>query len=283
MSYDEKSIEEFLKLFLNDNNNFEQRLELIKIYSDILDDIILLSKELDNKTVIEHHELFTILLLCGYLKCDNSTCKIDEIDISDERTLYPELTLNNHGVCRNTSLMETDLMDRLGFKSFILFGNLYSKGYSKELEVIKNNIELGKIKNDNIDEIKRLISRVFPEKIDRSEKDTDHSICMVNDDEYSYYLDALNCGFYTRCGNTCKGSFGMIFDINVEKMKQMKMFMLETKKVMSIKNINIESLSAAKKIKENIDMLEAFKKVEKEKFERAEEIYQKHLKKRIEG
>ena len=93
----------------------KEYLEFQKIYSEVLDNMVNLSKKLDNKTVMEHYALLRELLDYGALSCSSSdnlyhTCYYEPF-------VAPEFTLNGHGVCRHQAAMGCDFYSKLGIEN----------------------------------------------------------------------------------------------------------------------------------------------------------------------
>lgn len=259
-------IRQFNKKRMSTPNSIEE-VELLKIYREVLKDIEKLTKEFDNKTVIEHHELLEILIACEYLKYRSIPLQTKKVE--NELYILGALSLNNHGVCRHNATFEKDFLSDLGYKSRILLG-AHAKGTPKDFHELLGMSASEKYMGTPSKNI--IVDGSIP---------ANHAICMVNDKDYSYYLDLACDTMYTRNDNICTDGGLNVFIVKPELDSDYKlafdMKKLKTKESLPIGELRYELDKAGRKMIGNIDLLEKFQTEQRDRLERAEEIYQKYL------
>lgn len=299
----------FLFLYLLNNYNIytfsesiknnEAYKELKEIYNAVLDDLIKLSKDIDNEKAIEHFALYNYLFrrrLLGTSKSD-----FEYHNLVFEPASFPELTINGHGVCRHTSLMGTDLFSKLGFETQFVGGHHY---YDYELfnHMSPEDIEQIKTQLPFFKKLKPDLAPFFEEMIQEYNKfisgnakiyipshfgsKPNHGIFKVNEDEHSYFFDVSLNTMYVKDEknpNLLCNNAGHKIDCNLRNKDRNILYLLYkpiiTYDTVSPEELQSSFLKATNKVVDNMDMLRDFRNNNMDRFERAEEIYIKSLKK----
>ncbi len=281
------------------DNNTEFN-EFRKIYNEVLDDMVNLSKSIDNKSAIEHYALYQYIINHNLLSCKESDNLFH--DIVYDGGMFPGYTLNGHGVCRHQAAMGANFFEKLGFDNNFeacRFSRDYSvdtdldlirKMFEKELEEAKEkgskeDITLCKMLLDSVYEtIEELNSQ--DDKKDKNKNKNNHAVIKVNEGENTYFFDTMQRTFYTASGynpNILQDYKGKQINIGVA-LKDKKHFnkispVIPTNNLLPIGEIRKEYIDSMVKLANNVDVVRKFNKENQDKLERAEEIYIRSLKK----
>ena len=278
-------------------NKNKEYLEFQKIYSEVLDNMVNLSKSLDNKTAMEHYALYRGLLEYRMLSCSQS----DNIyhDSYYEPFIAPEFTLNGHGVCRHQAAMGCDFYSKLGIENQFEVCHLSTDtsvlpdfdavSYSMEKLILdaKNDgrEEYVALFNEFLEEINDIKENIKKGASNKKKNSNNHAIIKVNDNDRTYFLDTAQKTFYTGSDNPTvfHDHLGKIIDIGVDtkdKKRYAKLSpVITTHSVPTSENLLSEYRKSIFKFGDNLDMIIQFRKENKDRLERAEEIYIKSLKK----
>lgn len=272
-------------------------LEFQKIYSEVLDEMVELSKSLDNKTIMEHYGLYSGILEDHMLSCASSDNKYH--DNYYEPFLAPEYTLNGHGVCRHQAAMGCDFFSKLGIQNnfevcYLSVDTSVIPGLDDLSTVLENLIiEAEKEgKKDYVTLFKEFLEDVNDTKEDIKNRSlikkkvyNNHAIMKVNDSNNTYFLDTAQRTIYTGSDNPnvfcdMKGKkIDLGVDIRDKKRYAKVSPTIITNDVPSIDDLMDEYRSGIIKYTDNFDMIEKFNRDNKDRLERAEEIYVKSLRK----
>ena len=278
-----------------DNN--KEYLEFKRIYSEILDNMVKLTKNLDNKTVMEHYTLYRGLLDDHMLSCSSSDNSFHELYY--EPFVAPEYTLNGHGVCRNQAAMGCDFYSKLGYENH--FQPCYSSVDPSCLPMIDSITAIlekaileGEKKGDNVhvdlikgflEEVRDTKANMIAERLSKKKKHNNHVVIKVNDSNNTYFLDTMQKTFYTSSDKPdifCNMA-GERIETGIQSRKKKRYEKLSpnitTHNVPSIGKLRDEFKKCIHKYKDNYDMIEKFNKENKDRLERAEEIYTRSLRK----
>ena len=270
------------------------------IYKAILAKYIDLNKEYDFKTVLEIFALYNFTLNNDIF----SITKEHEMVTSRrfDQMLIRELSLNHHGVCRHVSTMLVDVYKELGIQSeigvclrpeIIQVIEPLTEEDEEMLKVIQN--ELNSMIQMEING-KRLMPEDFkiakPVIITEKEKTYteqekargNHAITLATDEEYTYYLDALNSNIFASTKN--ENELMSEDDITIKMIPDRSSIInhkynIETGELKSTPTIDymIERLSKAEhRIRTNIDLIRDYQKEIKEELEEAQELHRLILK-----
>ena len=273
---------------IHDNHIYDR---LNEIYNEVISDIIKLSHELENEHILEHYELLNYIYNHNYMNMDMK--KNEVLKNCDEEKIIKSLCLNGHGVCRHTSLMCKDYLQKLGFQSDVIFGEsrlnpiLYKCYLLGGIMSNEKNIKRAMNDPDYIANIMKIIDEEIEDKPKKNplliKLIGNHAICKTNDIKYTYYLDITNDTIYipTPKNKVLIGDRATEFVIKHENDLLSKA-LYQTKKVPTkkIEYISVMQTILEKediKLEDNLDMLEQFNKNNTEKLIDAEPIYQKIL------
>lgn len=170
-------------------------------YAYVLEQLIKLSKKIDFTNVEEVYILFEYLIFNNYLSYNRSN-NCDTINVlPKEKTIQAELTLNNHGVCRNKAYALANLYQGLGIEAGVLAGIHIETTIEKELndyQGLKRLLE-EEPNEEVLIAILKEISEIVDTELENSEqyikkqikkyKEGNHAITIVNHDNKSYCLD----------------------------------------------------------------------------------------------
>lgn len=260
-------------------NNSELINRLNNIYNEIINEIIKLTTTLENNNVIEHYTLINYLFSNNLLTVDKNENDTN-IYVENEKYVRGAISLNGHGVCRNTSIMGVDIFNKLGYEATILTGEsrennetnyivLLGKLLSTRPELINNPDELNKkmkmlTKKDKDTNTKKIIEKIIG----------NHAIIKVNDDKYSYYLDITQNAMYypTTKKNVLYGTGENEFKIINLPIYRYGTGIIETKKTNYKCVVDSTIKTTKEKIKNNLDLLEEFNKNNRDILKEAEDI-----------
>lgn len=168
-------------------------------YQFVLENIIKLAKDINFTNVEEIYVLFEYLLFNNLLSYNQEDKKESIKTLPKEISIQAPLTLNNHGCCRNNSLVLADIYQGLDIEAGLQIGISINTGFEipeelktllKELisshtgskedayEFLDNPVLIGKSLEDYIN------------KTIKNNKKGNHAITVVNYGNKSYYFDA---------------------------------------------------------------------------------------------
>lgn len=175
---------------------------LRKSYDFVLQHIIELSKTINFTSVEEVYILFEFLFKNNYLSFNRLELNDTIATLPAEKTIQAELSLNNHGVCRNKSYALADIYQGLGIDAGVMPGihieTLLKLDPTKDPE-LKKALEEDPYAKILINIINDVLNSAFPEMKDidkyikkqvRKNKCGNHAITVINHNERSYYFDS---------------------------------------------------------------------------------------------
>lgn len=176
---------------------------LRKSYAYVLEHIVELSKTINFTSVEEVYILIEYLFFRNYLSYNQNDTDPKEnlLGLPRERSIQAELSLNNHGVCRNKAYTLANVYNGLGIEAGILPGIHVSTTF--ELDPSQNPVLMELLAQDPNEEvvlqiINEVMKTAYPninnfDKYIKSQikknKDGNHVITIVSHDNKSYYLD----------------------------------------------------------------------------------------------
>ncbi len=268
-------------------------LEFQKIYSEVLDEMVNLSNNLDNKTVMEHYTLYRGLLEDNMLSCGKSDNRYQ--DTYFEPFVAPEFTLNGHGVCRHQAAMGCDFYSKLGIENnFEVCNFSVDSSVLPDLDSISDSIEkiILAAKEDGREEDVVLLNGFLDEIIDiknessnKKKRKNNHVIMKVNEGDNTYLLDTTQRTFYTASdeANIFRDNKGKMIDTGISSKNKKYHAKLSptiaTHNIPTSSELTNEYRKSILKYEDNLDMIIKFNLENQDRLERAEEIYIRSLRK----
>lgn len=271
-----------------------------EIYKDILKKYIKLNGDFNFKDPLEVFTLFAYAIRNDVLSIKNER----ELVFSKrfDSYLIRELTLNNHGVCRHTSTMLADVFKEMNIQSEVgvcirpqiqqvmkPIDESDRELVEKMMEDIKKFTQI-EINGESVSFDDMMIcppQKIVYEEIPltKSEKSNgNHAITLATDEEYTYYLDALNSCVYTKQDNEDEYISNEGLEIKMMPVQSMiinERYKVETGKLKQSAPMEymIEQLSKHETtISDNEDLIDKFQKDIKDELEEAEEMHRLILK-----
>lgn len=163
----------FLKLTLSKGQNYTKDvLEIRHLYNYFIDNYLNLNKSLGLENPIQMQTLYDYLLFNGYLS-RNHTFTFTDFKKIKNTDLGGVSILMGKGNSRNIANNFCDILNPLQIKTALL--NCYIPNYYEYASGSK------------FDDV---LAKQFDKTIGNN------TICLIDDDQYDYYLDPANCKFY---------------------------------------------------------------------------------------
>lgn len=261
-----------------------------EIYQNILTKYIKMNKGLEFNSPLEIYTLFNFAINHGLFSLTpkkevNNLHKLDS-------GLVKEITLNNHGCCRHISNMLVDIYEHMEIDSQLgicylpkivrIKEELTDEEQKEFCDSIQNLFrEMPILEDFIIYPSHRYVEKTLPpSKFEL--KNGNHAICLANDSEYTYYLDALNSQVFTStsCENKFISNNDITITMNSNKL-QSKLYHIQPKEIKPAAPMEymLENMYEARsRIFDNFDVLNDLKNDIHDELEEAEEIYRLILK-----
>lgn len=170
-------------------------------YAYVLEHIVNLSKKIDYTDVEEVYALFEYLISNNYLSFNHNITNETINSLPCEKTIQAELTLNNHGVCRNRAYALANIYQELNMKAGIIPGVHIET--TIEIDPEKNPKLMELLEQDpNVEVLIKIFDEIYKEaypelntmdknikKAMKRYKQGNHAITVVNHNDKSYYFD----------------------------------------------------------------------------------------------
>ncbi len=163
----------FLELTLSKGQNYTKDVQEIRyLYDYFIDNYLNLNHSLGLENPIQIQTLYDYLLFNGYLS-RNHTFAFTDFETIKNTDLSGVSILMGKGDSRNIANNFCDILNRLNIKTALL--NCYIPNYYEYNNGSKFEDFLAKLSDKVVG---------------------NNTICLVDDDQYNYYLDPANCKFY---------------------------------------------------------------------------------------
>lgn len=271
-----------------------------KIYQIVLKKYVELNKKLDLKNPLEIFTLFNFAIRNNLFSITDSRICITSKQF--DRPLIRELTLNNHGVCRHIASMLVDIYQNMGLES--------SLGVCLKPDMVKTIVDIDEEDKELLREMTERMNKMLEFEIDGEKINFEeiiknppkkivlqpkpftkaqqsmgnHAITLVNDNEFTYYLDPTNSNIFvpTEEENEMISEEGLKITM-IPRSTIMHNYKYGIKDI-EIKEVQKEGIILEQLCKteqglfDNRDVVGSFHEEIKEYLEEAEEIYQLILK-----